>query len=85
MISINSHALANEVSDDKRFVKSFTPSLYEVRNLIGDGLFTVMRPCTWLKLSVTDDISRLWVTNQIGVLLVCRGTHSRHVYANYHV
>ncbi len=56
MISINSHALANEVSDDKRFVKSFTPSLYEVRNLIGDGLFTVMRPCTWLKLSVTDDI-----------------------------
>ncbi|KAK0486339.1 fatty acid hydroxylase [Armillaria novae-zelandiae] len=42
MISINSHALANEVSDDKRFVKSFTPAMHEVRNLIGDGLFTAL-------------------------------------------
>ncbi|SJK98069.1 related to bifunctional P-450:NADPH-P450 reductase [Armillaria ostoyae] len=42
MISINSHALANEVSDDKRFMKSFTPALYEVRNLVGDGLFTAL-------------------------------------------
>ncbi|KAK0194657.1 fatty acid hydroxylase [Armillaria mellea] len=42
MISVNSHALANEVSDDKRFIKSFTPALYEVRNLVGDGLFTAL-------------------------------------------
>ncbi|PBK73968.1 cytochrome P450 [Armillaria solidipes] len=40
LICINSHALANEISDDKRFKKSFTPALYEVRNLVGDGLFT---------------------------------------------
>ncbi|KAK0212347.1 fatty acid hydroxylase [Desarmillaria ectypa] len=40
MTCINSHALANEISDEKRFKKNFTPALYEVRNLIGDGLFT---------------------------------------------
>ncbi|KAK0494970.1 fatty acid hydroxylase [Armillaria luteobubalina] len=37
---INSHALANEISDDKKFKKSSSPALYEVRNLVGDGLFT---------------------------------------------
>ncbi|KAG7449852.1 fatty acid hydroxylase [Guyanagaster necrorhizus] len=40
MICVNSHALANEISDDKRFKKSFAPALYQVRNLVGDGLFT---------------------------------------------
>ncbi|KAK0459209.1 fatty acid hydroxylase [Desarmillaria tabescens] len=40
IICINSHALANEISDEKRFKKSLAPSLYEVRNLVGDGLFT---------------------------------------------
>lgn len=56
MISVNSHALANEVSDDKRFIKSFTPALYEVRNLVGDGLFTVMGFYNLLELPVTDYI-----------------------------
>ncbi|KAK0195936.1 fatty acid hydroxylase [Armillaria mellea] len=40
LICVNSHALANEISDDKRFKKSSSPALYEVRNLVGDGLFT---------------------------------------------
>ncbi len=56
MICINSHVLANEMSDDKRFKKSFTPALHEVQNLVGDGLFTVLHLCIWLKLSVTDNV-----------------------------
>ncbi|KAJ7851068.1 fatty acid hydroxylase [Mycena olivaceomarginata] len=40
IISINSYALANEVSDEKRFKKQVAGGLLEVRNLVGDGLFS---------------------------------------------
>ncbi|KAJ7234012.1 cytochrome P450 [Mycena haematopus] len=40
IISINSYALANEISDEKRFKKQVAAGLLEVRNLAGDGLFT---------------------------------------------
>ncbi|KIM26548.1 hypothetical protein M408DRAFT_25259, partial [Serendipita vermifera MAFF 305830] len=37
---INRHALALEVLDEKRFHKSVTRGLVQLRNLVGDGLFT---------------------------------------------
>lgn len=40
MIIITSQALCNEVSDDKRFHKQPNAVLEQVRNIIGDGLFT---------------------------------------------
>ncbi|KAJ6577595.1 fatty acid hydroxylase [Mycena capillaripes] len=40
IICVSSYALANEVSDDTRFTKRVTGGLLEVRNLVGDGLFT---------------------------------------------
>ncbi|KAJ7910393.1 fatty acid hydroxylase [Mycena leptocephala] len=40
IISVNSYALANEVSDETRFKKQVAGGLYEVRNLAGDGLFS---------------------------------------------
>ncbi|KAJ7447839.1 fatty acid hydroxylase [Mycena latifolia] len=40
LICVNSYELANEVSDDTRFKKRVTGGLMEVRNLVGDGLFT---------------------------------------------
>ncbi|KAJ7508252.1 fatty acid hydroxylase [Mycena galericulata] len=40
LISVSSYALANEVSDDKRFQKRVSGGLHEVRALVGDGLFT---------------------------------------------
>ncbi|KAJ7181531.1 fatty acid hydroxylase [Mycena crocata] len=40
VVSINSHALVNEVSDETRFKKQVAAGLLEVRNLAGDGLFT---------------------------------------------
>jgi cytochrome P450 / NADPH-cytochrome P450 reductase len=39
-IFINSVALQRELSDDKRFYKVVTSGTAEVRNAIGDGLFT---------------------------------------------
>ncbi|KAJ7146594.1 fatty acid hydroxylase [Mycena epipterygia] len=41
LICVSSYALANEVSDDTRFQKRVGGGLAEVRNLTGDGLFTV--------------------------------------------
>ena len=38
---INTHELLNEVSDEKRFRKHLSANLWEVRNALGDGLFTV--------------------------------------------
>ena len=38
---MSSYELQNELSDEKRFVKTINPSLEEVRNAAGDGLFTV--------------------------------------------
>lgn len=38
---MNSYALVNEVSDEKRFKKVVGGALGQVRNLVGDGLFTV--------------------------------------------
>ena len=41
MVHVNSYKLLHQVSDDKHFVKVVRGSLLEVRNLAGDGLFTV--------------------------------------------
>jgi cytochrome P450 / NADPH-cytochrome P450 reductase len=38
---MTTYALVNEVSDEKRFKKTIRASLNQVRNLVGDGLFTV--------------------------------------------
>ncbi|KAJ7138272.1 bifunctional P-450/NADPH-P450 reductase [Mycena epipterygia] len=40
LIFVNTRALANEVSDDTRFQKRVMAGLREVRNLVGDALFT---------------------------------------------
>ncbi|KAJ7027601.1 fatty acid hydroxylase [Mycena alexandri] len=40
VVSVNSYALANELSDEKRFKKEVAGGLREVRNLAGDGLFS---------------------------------------------
>ncbi|KAJ7640087.1 fatty acid hydroxylase [Mycena polygramma] len=40
VIFVSSHALINEVSDDTRFHKRVTGGLRQVRNLVGDALFT---------------------------------------------
>ncbi|KAJ7692444.1 cytochrome P450 [Mycena rosella] len=40
IISINSYALAHEVSDETRFKKIIAAGLLEVRKVVGDGLFT---------------------------------------------
>ena len=42
-IFINSATLLEEVSDDKKFYKTVTSGTYEVRNAVGDGLFTAQR------------------------------------------
>ncbi|KAJ7740485.1 fatty acid hydroxylase [Mycena maculata] len=42
LIVASSHALTNEVSDEARFQKRVTGGLAQVRNLVGDGLFTGM-------------------------------------------
>lgn len=39
-LHVNNHALVHQCSDDKRFQKTLSSPLYEVRNLAGDGLFT---------------------------------------------
>lgn len=41
VVVISSHRLVNEVCDERRFKKSISASLGQVRNLVGDGLFTV--------------------------------------------
>ncbi|KAJ7772252.1 fatty acid hydroxylase [Mycena metata] len=43
VVSVNSYALANELSDEKRFKKEVAGGLREVRNLAGDGLFSANR------------------------------------------
>ncbi|KAF7351739.1 Fatty acid hydroxylase [Mycena sanguinolenta] len=45
VVCVSSYALVNEVSDDSRFQKRVTGGLQEVRNLVGDGLFTVYSVC----------------------------------------
>ncbi|KAJ7882007.1 cytochrome P450 [Mycena olivaceomarginata] len=40
LIFVSSYKLANELSDDTRFEKRITNALMEVRNLVGDALFT---------------------------------------------
>ncbi|KAJ7259121.1 fatty acid hydroxylase [Mycena haematopus] len=40
LVFVSSYELVNEVSDDTRFNKRVTGPLREVRNLVGDGLFT---------------------------------------------
>ena len=40
-IFMTTHALVNELSDEKRFKKNIGAALNEVRNLVGDALFTV--------------------------------------------
>ena len=40
---MNTVDLVNELSDDKKFSKAVTASLIQVRNAIGDGLFTAYK------------------------------------------
>ncbi|KAJ7218368.1 fatty acid hydroxylase [Mycena pura] len=40
LICVSSYALSNEVSDEKRFQKRVVGGVQELRNLLGDGLFT---------------------------------------------
>jgi cytochrome P450 / NADPH-cytochrome P450 reductase len=40
VVIIGSHRLAVEVLDEKRFHKAVAGGLQELRNLVGDGLFT---------------------------------------------
>ncbi|KAI5891509.1 cytochrome P450 [Schizophyllum commune H4-8] len=40
LIVVSSHALLNELSDDRRFKKAVGGALMEARNLLHDGLFT---------------------------------------------
>ncbi|KAJ7794087.1 fatty acid hydroxylase [Mycena olivaceomarginata] len=40
VVSVSSYALVNEVSDETRFQKRVSGGLHQVRNLVGDGLFT---------------------------------------------
>ncbi|THU98682.1 cytochrome P450 [Dendrothele bispora CBS 962.96] len=40
VISVNSYALANEVSNESKFKKVVGAALVQVRHLVGDGLFT---------------------------------------------
>ncbi|KAH9948045.1 bifunctional P-450/NADPH-P450 reductase [Amylocystis lapponica] len=44
IISVNSHELVNEISDEKRFRKIISANLEQVRHAAGDGLFTVLNP-----------------------------------------
>jgi hypothetical protein len=41
VLFVSSHKLVNEISDDSRFHKRAAATLREVRNLVGDALFTV--------------------------------------------
>ena len=45
-----SYELQNELSNEKRFQKIVTGGLVQVRNGLGDGLFTVGRPLCILQL-----------------------------------
>lgn len=40
---VSSHGLQHELSDEKRFRKSVASALIQVRNGVGDGLFTVRK------------------------------------------
>ncbi|KAJ7635523.1 fatty acid hydroxylase [Mycena polygramma] len=40
IVNVNSYSLTNEISDESRFKKHVAAGLFEVRNLLGDGLFT---------------------------------------------
>ncbi|KAJ7208967.1 fatty acid hydroxylase [Mycena pura] len=42
IVSINSYALMNEVSDETRFRKHLNPGLFEMRNALGDALFSAL-------------------------------------------
>lgn len=52
---ITSHRLVNEVCDEKRFKKSISAALHQVRNLVGDGLFTVRKRLLGLLLDQKAD------------------------------
>ena len=41
VVFVNSYALCSELSNETRFKKNISNNLNEVRNLVGDGLFTV--------------------------------------------
>ena len=64
MVCVSSYALANEVSDDTRFKKRVSGGLMEVRNLTGDGLFTVrshrVPRDTYLTLAQAQDDEPNW-------------------------
>jgi hypothetical protein len=71
VVSVSSYALVNEVSDDTRFQKRVSGGLHQVRNLVGDGLFTV-RAATGLYLSMDShwQLDRPNPRSQTGALRV---------------
>ena len=74
-IFVNSYALQNEVSDEKRFRKKVTGALQQLRNAApGDGLFTVRYPLSCLRISDADSITfpcRSTTKSRTGILLAC--------------
>lgn len=53
-IFINTVELVNDISDDKKFSKSVTAGLIQVRNAIGNGLFTAYKDETGWATSRTN-------------------------------
>ena len=71
---MNSYALQNEVSDEKRFRKKVTGALQQLRNAApGDGLFTVRYSLSCLRMTYADSITfpcRPTTKNRTGTSLV---------------
>lgn len=69
---ISSYDLLNEISDEKRFIKKVGGALLEVRNGVGDGLFTVSHSHIVSFMSRWEMIDRrpMFRENKTGILLV---------------
>lgn len=67
---LNSYDLVNEVSDEKRFYKKVSRGLLQVRNAVGDALFTVCIDSRYMRPNISVDHSgyRLMPrVNKIGI------------------
>ena len=87
-VYVNTHELVNEVSDDKRFPKKISKGLEEVRNGVGDGLFTVRQPrqpllliClnSWFKLGYRTGRGKLVSRSPYSDASLQCCIHERHV------
>ena len=69
---INSYDLLKDVCDDKKFRKTVAGPLVEVRNGLGDGLFTVSSKASTVRLLCINRIvfDRPSLTNLTGLSLV---------------